>query len=155
MSAGEAGRPRTPLHRHTVRDRLSQLSGFFRRLDEWDAVDRPPPPTGLRQLLPIAEEPLPRFLDDAAAAKLPAAARQGLDPFARPAIEILARIESAVRKGAERAVTRAIGPDRRPDRRRRVLRRLGEGRALYDAPRQLPADAEGSARIPPPADPGT
>ncbi|CAL9279386.1 tyrosine-type recombinase/integrase [Streptomyces sp. enrichment culture] len=40
---------------------------------------------------PIADEPLPRFLDDAAAAKLLAAARQDTDPFARLAIEILAR----------------------------------------------------------------
>lgn len=31
-----------PLHRHTVRDRLSKLRGFFRRLDEWDAADRRP-----------------------------------------------------------------------------------------------------------------
>ncbi|MGW3957571.1 tyrosine-type recombinase/integrase, partial [Streptomyces sp. NPDC004752] len=80
-----------PLHRHTVRDRLSKLRGFFRRLDEWDAADRP-----LRQLIfdsdfPIADEPLPRFLDDAAAAKLLAAARKDPDPFARLAIEILAR----------------------------------------------------------------
>ncbi|MER6327607.1 tyrosine-type recombinase/integrase [Streptomyces coelicoflavus] len=80
-----------PLHRHTVRDRLSKLRGFLRRLDEWDAADRPP-----RQLIfdsdfPIADEPLPRFLDDAAAAKLLAAARQDPDPFARLAIEILAR----------------------------------------------------------------
>ncbi|MEU9455813.1 site-specific integrase [Streptomyces sp. NPDC048277] len=40
---------------------------------------------------PVADEPLPRFLDDAAAAKLLAAARQDPDPFARPAIEIIAR----------------------------------------------------------------
>ncbi|MFC7655402.1 tyrosine-type recombinase/integrase [Pseudonocardia benzenivorans] len=40
---------------------------------------------------PIADEPLPRFLDDAAAAKLLAAARNDPDPFARLAIEILAR----------------------------------------------------------------
>ncbi|GAA2338467.1 tyrosine-type recombinase/integrase [Streptomyces kunmingensis] len=86
-----------PLHRHTVRDRLSKLRGFFRRLDEWDAADRPP-----RQLIfdsdfPIADEPLPRFLDDAAAAKLLAAARQDPDPFARLAIEILAR--TGMRRG--------------------------------------------------------
>ncbi len=80
-----------PLHRHTVRDRLSKLRGFFRRLDEWDADDRP-----IRQLIfdsdfPIADEPLPRFLDDAAAARLLTAARQHPDPFVRLAIEILAR----------------------------------------------------------------
>jgi hypothetical protein len=30
-----------PLHRHTVRDRLSKLRRFFRRLDERDITDRP------------------------------------------------------------------------------------------------------------------
>ncbi|MGK3109573.1 tyrosine-type recombinase/integrase, partial [Streptomyces mordarskii] len=80
-----------PLHRHTVRDRLSKLRGFFRRLDEWDAADRPPRQLVFDSDFPIADEPLPRFLDDAAAAKLLAAARQDPDPFARLAIEILAR----------------------------------------------------------------
>ncbi|MEY9873287.1 integrase [Streptacidiphilus sp. MAP12-33] len=80
-----------PLHRHTVRDRLSKLRGFLRRLDEWDIDDRPPRQLVFDSDLPIADHPLPRFLDDAAAAKLLAAARQDSDPFARLAIEILAR----------------------------------------------------------------
>ncbi|MGW5003491.1 hypothetical protein ACWEP8_38210 [Streptomyces hydrogenans] len=80
-----------PLHRHTVRDRLSKLRSFFRRLDEWDADDRPPRQLVFDSDFPIADEPLPRFLDDAAAAMLLAAARQDPDPFARLAIEILAR----------------------------------------------------------------
>lgn len=80
-----------PLHRHTVRDRLSKLRGFLRRLDEWDAADRPPRQLVFDSDFPIADEPLPRFLDDAAAAKLLAAARRDPDPFARLAIEILAR----------------------------------------------------------------
>jgi integrase len=80
-----------PLHRHTVRDRLSKLRGFLRRLEEWDAADRPARQLVFDSDFPIADEPLPRFLDDAAAAKLLAAARQDPDPFARLAIEILAR----------------------------------------------------------------
>ncbi|MFD0035780.1 tyrosine-type recombinase/integrase [Streptomyces sp. NPDC127172] len=80
-----------PLHRHTVRDRLGKLRGFLRRLDEWDAADRPPRQLVFDSDLPIADEPLPRFLDDAAAPKLLATARQDPDPFARLAIEILAR----------------------------------------------------------------
>ncbi|WP_406385421.1 tyrosine-type recombinase/integrase [Streptomyces sp. NBC_01618] len=80
-----------PLHRHTVRDRLSKLRGFFRRLDEWNAEDRPDRQLVFDSDFPIADEPLPRFLDDAAAAKLLAAARRDPDPFARLAIEILAR----------------------------------------------------------------
>ncbi|WP_345962199.1 tyrosine-type recombinase/integrase [Streptomyces sp. BRB040] len=80
-----------PLHRHTVRDRLSKLRGFLRRLDEWDAADRPPRQLVFDSDFPIADEPLPRFLDDAAAAKLLTAARRDPDPFARLATEILAR----------------------------------------------------------------
>ncbi|MGW2588595.1 tyrosine-type recombinase/integrase [Streptomyces virginiae] len=86
-----------PLHRHTVRDRLSKLRGFFRHLDEWDAVDRPSRQLVFDSDFPIADEPLPRFLDDAAAAKLLAAARRDPDPFVRLAIEILAR--TGMRRG--------------------------------------------------------
>src|SRR2546428_12105133 len=62
-----------PLHRHTVRDRLSKLRGFFRRLDERDAADRPPRQPVFDSDFPIAAEPLPRFLADAPPAKLLAA----------------------------------------------------------------------------------
>ncbi len=86
-----------PLHRHTVRDRLGTLRSFLRRLDEWDVKDRPPRQLIFDSDLPIADEPLPRFLDDASAAKLMAAARQDPDPFVRLAIEILAR--TGMRRG--------------------------------------------------------
>lgn len=86
-----------PLHKHTVRDRLGVLRGFLRRLDEWDTEDRPTRQLVFDSDLPIADEPLPRFLDDASAAKLLAAARQDPDPFARLAIEILAR--TGMRRG--------------------------------------------------------
>jgi integrase len=46
---------------------------------------------------PIAGEPLPRFLDDAAAAKLLQAARADEDPFVRLTVEFLAR--TGLRKG--------------------------------------------------------
>ena len=55
------------------------------------AADRPPRQLVFDSDFPIADEPLPRFLDDAAAAKLLAAARQDPDPFTRLAIEILSR----------------------------------------------------------------
>ncbi len=86
-----------PLHPHTVRGRLGALRSFLRRLDEWDIADRPTRQLVFDSDLPIADEPLPRFLDDAAAAKLMAAARQDTDPFARLAIEILAR--TGMRRG--------------------------------------------------------
>lgn len=110
-----------PLHRHTVRDRLSKLRGFFRRLDEWDAEDRPARQLVFDSDFPIADEPLPRFFDDAAAAKLLAAARNDPEPFARLAIEILAR--TGMRRsemlgltidtgGADRLRLLAAGPGR-------------------------------------------
>ena len=70
----------------------------MRRLDEWDAVDRPPRQLVFDSDFPTADEPLPRFLDDAAAAKLLAAARQDPDPFTRLAIEILSRTGCAAVK---------------------------------------------------------
>lgn len=93
---GAAGHGRWAAPRHTVRDRLSKLRGFFRRLDGW-AVDRPHRQLVFDSDFPIADEPLPRFLDDAAAAKLLAAARRDPAPFVRLAMEILAR--TGMRRG--------------------------------------------------------
>ena len=55
------------------------------------AIPRAVPSADLRQDLPIPDQPLPRFLDDAASAKLLRAARADPDPFARLVIELLAR----------------------------------------------------------------
>jgi len=85
------------LHRHTVRDRLGKLGVFLRRLAEWDSDDCPARQLVFDSDLPIADTPLPRFLDDAAAAKLLAAARADPDPFARLAVELLAR--TGMRRG--------------------------------------------------------
>ena len=53
--------------------------------------------------LPIPDEPLPRFLDDAAATKLLQATRADEDPFVRLAVEFLAR--TGMRKGEFLALT--------------------------------------------------
>jgi hypothetical protein len=47
--------------------------------------------------IPRCDEPLPRFIDDASAAKLLRAAREHPDPFTRLAVEFLAR--TGLRKG--------------------------------------------------------
>jgi site-specific recombinase XerD len=86
-----------PLHRHTIKDRLCALRGFFTRLIEWDIPDAPARVPVLPSDFPIADEPLPRFLDDAAAAKLLQAARADEDPFVRLTVEFLAR--TGLRKG--------------------------------------------------------
>lgn len=92
-----------PLHRHTIKDRLSALRGFFTRLLEWEIPDAPARVPVLASDLPIPDEPLPRFLDDAAATKLLQAARGDQDPFVRLVVEFLAR--TGMRKGEFLALT--------------------------------------------------
>ncbi len=85
------------LHRHTIRGRLLTLRCFFERIAEWDYHDAPSRPLIFNFNLPIANQPLPRFLDDAAFAKLLRAARADPDPFARLVVEMLSR--TGLRKG--------------------------------------------------------
>lgn len=95
-----ATRPRAgggTLHRHTIRGHLGTLRCFFERISEWDYPDAPPRPLLFAGDLPIPDQPLPRFLDDAASTKLLRAAREDADPFTRLAIEVLAR--TGLRKG--------------------------------------------------------
>ncbi|MHB8330221.1 MAG: tyrosine-type recombinase/integrase [Acidimicrobiales bacterium] len=91
------------LHRHTIRDRLKGLRCFFNRVIEWGWEDAPVRPLLFASDLPIKDEPLPRFLDDPAAAKLLRAARNDDDPFVRVAVELLAR--TGLRKGELLALT--------------------------------------------------
>ena len=91
------------LHRHTIRDRLGVLRGFFTRLLEWEVADSPARVPVLASDLPIADEVLPRFLDDGAATKLLQAARADEDPFVRLTVEFLAR--TGLRKGEYLALT--------------------------------------------------
>jgi len=81
----------------TLGMRLGHLRAFFDRIAEWgypDAADRTPVFAGDA---PIRDRPLPRFLDDADAAKLLGAARELPDLFGRVAVEVLAR--TGLRKG--------------------------------------------------------
>jgi len=95
-----AARPRLgggALHRHTIRARLLTLRTFFERVAEWGYDDAPSRPLIFGGDLPIPDQPLPRFIDDAASAKLLRAARADPDPFVRLVIELLAR--TGPRKG--------------------------------------------------------
>ncbi|MGH8918166.1 MAG: tyrosine-type recombinase/integrase [Actinomycetes bacterium] len=101
-----AGRPRRgggTLHRHTIRARLLTLRCFFERVAEWGYEDAPPRPLIFDGDLPIPDQPLPRFIDDAASAKLLRAARADADPFVRLVVELLAR--TGLRKGELMALT--------------------------------------------------
>ena len=101
-----AGRPRRgggTLHRHTIRARLLTLRCFFERITEWDYQDAPTRPLIFDGDLPIPDQPLPRFIDDADSAKLLRAARADADPFVRLVVELLAR--TGLRKGELMALT--------------------------------------------------
>ena len=91
------------LARSTIRNTLINLRCFFTRSTEWGYPDVPARPLIFDADLPIADHPLPRFLDDPAAAKLARAARAEPDPFVRLVVELLAR--TGMRKSELLALT--------------------------------------------------
>ena len=86
-----------PYHRHTIKDMLSALRCFFQATQEWDWPEAPERLLVFTSDLPIPDEPLPRFLDDARAAALLQAARTSDDLFTRVCVETLLR--TGLRKG--------------------------------------------------------
>jgi site-specific recombinase XerD len=89
--AGRPGMRGASLSQNSQRQRLRTLRVFFERIIEWDWADTPPRNPILNWDLPKRPEPLPKFLDDAQAAKLMAAARASRDPRDRLIVELLAR----------------------------------------------------------------
>jgi integrase len=97
MQARPGYRGTRNLSKTTIGMKTGHLRGFFDRIIEWgyeDAPDRSPVFSGD---IPIRDRPLPRFLDDAAAAKLLTAARELPGLFDRVCVEVLAR--TGLRKG--------------------------------------------------------
>lgn len=86
-----------PLSRTSIKEQLINLHCFFDRIAEWGYPNPPQRPLIFIGDLPIIDKPLPRFLDDAAAAKLLRAARADTDPLARLVTELLAR--TGIRRG--------------------------------------------------------
>ena len=80
-----------PLARASIKEMLINLSCFFDRITEWGYPNPPTRPLIFSGDLPKIDRPLPRFLDDAAAAKLTRATRVETDPLTRLCVEILAR----------------------------------------------------------------
>jgi integrase len=76
--------------RNTIRLRLGIVRSFFDRIIEWGWADAPARTPMFAIDVPVADDPLPRFLDDAQAARLMAAAAQAA-PLDRLVIELLAR----------------------------------------------------------------
>jgi site-specific recombinase XerD len=85
---GSAG---TTLAKNTQRHRLRMIRSFFERIIEWDWTDAPGRNPIFHGDIPARVDPLPKFLDDQAAAKLMAAARAHRIPRYRLVIEMLAR----------------------------------------------------------------
>jgi integrase/recombinase XerD len=86
-----------PLDKISVKNRLINLHCFFDRTTEWGYPDAPVRPLVFVGDLPIIDKPLPRFLDDASAAKLMRASRADPDPLSRLIVELLAR--TGIRRG--------------------------------------------------------
>ena len=80
-----------PLARTSIKEQLINLGCFFDRIALWGYPDAPTRPLLFVGDLPRIDRPLPRFLDDPAAAKLARATRAEPDPLSRLCVEILAR----------------------------------------------------------------
>jgi len=76
---------------NTIRQRLGTLRTFFDRIGEWDWTDAPARTPIFSIDLPIVDDPLPRFLDDATAARLLRAAGADPDPLSGLVVHLLAR----------------------------------------------------------------
>ena len=100
ISTTPSARTDKPLARTSVKEQLINLGCFFERTTNWGYPNAPTSPLLFAGDLPRIDRPLPRFLDDAAAAKLARATRAEPDPLTRLCVEILAR-------------TGAVMPDRR------------------------------------------
>jgi integrase/recombinase XerD len=97
--------PRTgkPLNRVSIKNTLINLHCFFDRITEWGYPNAPSRPLVFLGDLPIIDKPLPRFLDDGAAAKLLRTARDNPDPLSKLIVELLAR--TGIRIGELLALT--------------------------------------------------
>jgi len=76
---------------NTLRLRLGMLRTFFDRIGEWDWDDAPQRTPIYSIDLPIIDDPLPKFLDDAQAARLLRAANSDPNPLRRLVVNLLAR----------------------------------------------------------------
>ena len=89
--ASQPGSAGTTMAKNTQRHRLRMIRSFFERIIEWDWTDAPGRNPIFHGDIPARVDPLPKFLDDQAAAKLMAAARAHRLPRYRLVIEMLAR----------------------------------------------------------------
>jgi integrase/recombinase XerD len=89
--AERPARRATKLSKIGLAEHLGTLRVCLDRLAEWGGEDAPTRVLMFAGDIPRRDQPLPRFIDDAAAARLLRAAREHPDPFTRLAVEFLAR----------------------------------------------------------------
>jgi site-specific recombinase XerC len=81
----------TPLSANTIRMRLGMLRPFLDRIMEWDWDDAPSRNPIHSSDVPAADEPLPRFSDESAAARFLRAAGEEPNQLRQLCVELLAR----------------------------------------------------------------
>ncbi len=89
--AARPGQKAPRLMAATIAHRLGTLRMFFLRISEWGWDEAPPRVPILLGDVPRQDHPLPKALDDAAAAKLLRAARADRKPLVRLSVEVLLR----------------------------------------------------------------
>ena len=104
--AARPGQNKPALTTATIAHRLGTLRMFFVRLDEWGWDEAPPRVPMFPGDLPCQDHPLPRALDDGAAARLLRAAQGDKRLLVRVTVEMLLRI------GLRSASTPACAPTR-------------------------------------------
>ena len=89
--AGRPGQRKPRASNATIAHRLGTLRMFFVRIDEWGWADAPPRVPMFPGDLPCQDHPLPKALDDAAAARLLRAAQSDRRLLVRVTVEVLLR----------------------------------------------------------------
>jgi integrase len=89
--AARRGKSGKPLSTQTIRHRLGFIRTFFERLIEYGDEDAPAGVLVFQRDFPALDEPLPKFLDDPAAAEFMAALALDPNPRRRLMVELLAR----------------------------------------------------------------
>ena len=91
LAARPGAKLNTRASANTVRQRLGSIRTFFDRIIEWDWDDAPARTPIFSIDLPIVDDPLPKFLDDAQAAALLRTASSDPDPLRRLVVHLLLR----------------------------------------------------------------
>jgi len=106
--AARCGRTTARLSPATMAHRLGTLRMFFVRISEWDWPDAPTRVPIIPSDLPRQDHPLPKALDDAAAAQLSPAAQHQRRMLVRVVVEVLLR--TGLRVGELTALRPSTGP---------------------------------------------